>query len=101
MQRTTGAAISAPVESRVDDDAARHERRAVLVVWMVPVRPGGIRQNRGAPRDLTADRTGVRIQQQFRRVAALPVGRRPGTIDAEPVPLARADAGKVAVPAEG
>ena len=88
-------------KARVDDDAARHRRRGVLVVGLevgvglVRVRDVGQHVGR-VPADLPVDRLRVGVEQQLCGVEAVPELGRVGPVHAEAVALAGPDAGQVA-----
>ncbi len=95
--RDVGEAVVAPVEVGVHDDGLGHERRRVErgdLVRVVPV----VAVHRGIPLDVAVDRLGVRVDQQLRRVAPLPVGGVVGTVDPVSVPLTGLHSGDVRVP---
>ncbi len=98
--------VALPVEAGVDDHAARHGRRRVLVVELeVGVRVlgvGDVGQGVGlVPGHRPVDRLGVRVEQELVRVEAVPVLRRERPVDAVAVALPRADPRQVAVPVVG
>ncbi len=94
-----GRPVVAPVEVRVDHDRRHRVRGGVQVIAPVG-RVEVVAVHLLAPPDRPADRTRVRVEQQFRRIAAQPPlgGVRP--VDTEAVPLSRHDAGQVRVPYE-
>ena len=95
----TGRLVVAPGEGRVHDDAPGHERPAVGRVHLVGcVRP--MPEHRRLPAHVTLDGLRVRIDQELRRIAALPVRGVPRAVHAVAVPLSRHDRGQVAVPDE-
>src|SRR5260370_4820435 len=78
-----GAAARVPlrVEIGVDDDAFRHERRAVaLVEGRVVTRFELIAEDRRVPRQIAEMPAGVRVEHQLVRVEAVPVLRLVGAI---------------------
>jgi hypothetical protein len=92
--------VAAPVERAVDDDRLGHVRTAVGVVALQVVAAQRIGEHGRVPVDVPGDGAGIRIDEQLRRIAAVPLRRLPWTVDAKTVTLARADTGQVAVPAE-
>jgi hypothetical protein len=100
VQRPPQRLLVAPVEPWINDHRSRDVRRAVLFVDRLAVGADGVRQHRLTPVDVAVDRAGVRIEEQLRGVAALPVAGRPRPVHAVSVTLTGTDAGHVAVPAE-
>jgi hypothetical protein len=95
----TRQSVVLPVEVGVGDHRLHRVRRGV-----VGVAPGlvaeGVGEQRLVPVDLPLDGLGVGVEQQLGRVAAVPLGRLVGPVDAEAVALARPDPGQVRVPDE-
>src|SRR5690606_12542622 len=75
-----GRAVAAPVEVGVDDHALGHVGGAVLVVAAVGVAEVVGEAGR-VPVHPAVDGLGVGVEQQLVGVAAVPVGRVPGTVD--------------------
>ena len=100
VQLSSGRAVAAPVEAVVNDDRLRNIRRAVAVVALKIIAPQRIRKDRVIPFDVAADRPGVGIDQQLRRIAALPLRWIPWAVHAETVALAGTDPREIRVPAE-
>ena len=92
-------AVAAPVEVRVHHHRARHVRRGVGIVALVGVieRVG---EHRRIPVDAALDRLRVGVEQQLRRIAAVPGGWIVGPVHPVAVALARPHAGQVTVPDE-
>src|SRR6266566_2733375 len=91
--------VVAPVEERVDDNILRHVRCAIVGVqtpWVGEM----VGEQRLVPADLAVHRFGIRVDQQFCRVAAVPTTRVVGAVHAVAVTRAWSDAGQVAVPDE-
>src|SRR5260370_31378441 len=83
------ARVPLPVEIGVDDDAFRHERRAVaLVEGRVVTRFELIAEDRRVPRQIAEMPAGVRVEHQLVRVEAVPVLRLVGAL--YPLTIARA-----------
>ena len=97
LPRRAQLAIAVPVEERVDDDAAGHERGRVGVVALVGGRPA-VAVDGFVPGDLALDGLGVRVEEELGRVAAQPGARVPGAVDPVAVALAGLDVGELAVP---
>ena len=91
-------AVVAPVEERVDDDGARHVRRAVGRVHLVRI-VEVVGEAGRVPVDLAVDRLGVRVEQQLGRVAPQALVGLPGPVHPVAVALAGPDVGQVGVPA--
>jgi hypothetical protein len=100
VQLAAQRTVAVPVERRVDDDRLGHERGAVRLLALKIVAAERVWEERGVPVDAAADRAGVRIEQQLRRVATVTVGRIPRPMHAETVALTRSDARQIAVEAE-
>src|SRR5207248_2935299 len=81
-------------------DRLRDVRRAVRIFALEIVAAERIRKQRGIPVDLSDDRAGVRVEQQFRRIAAEPLRRIPRAVNAEPVSLSRTDTAQIPMEAE-
>jgi hypothetical protein len=98
VQRHGGRAVVAPLEEAIADDRLGNVRRRVR-----GVRPVGVvevvAEARFGPVDLSSDRLRVRVEEQLGRVAPQALGRFPGPVDTEPVPLSGADVGQVRMPA--
>src|SRR5215204_2052676 len=92
--------VALPVEPIVDDDSLRHVSRAVPIVAFEIVPAEWIRKDSRLPDDVSGDRSGVGINQQFRRIAAVSLRGLPWAVHAEAVALSRTDAAQIAVPAE-
>ena len=76
VQRRPGRAVVLPVERRVDHDALRDRGGVVLGSAVAVLGAGRVRERaRGIPVDRALDRLRVRVDQQLRRVEAVPVGR--------------------------
>jgi hypothetical protein len=95
-ERDLGRPVALPIEGGVDHHGLGHRVDVVLVVALEVVVVGAIRgrvgQDVGAlPADLALDRLGVRVDEQLRRVEAVALLRRVGTVDAVAVALARTD----------
>src|SRR5690606_9108473 len=94
-----GAPVVAPVEVRVDHDGGHRVRRRVQVVA-----PSGVVEvvavDLLTPLDRPADRTGVRVEEQFRGVAAQPPLGCVRPVHTEAVALPGHDPGQVRVPHE-
>src|SRR6185312_4091451 len=85
---------------RVDDHASGHVGSAVQIVARA-VRIVEVVGKRGlVPLYLAVDRLGIGIEKELRGIAALPLRRHPGPMDAKAVALAGHDVGQIAVPAE-
>ena len=95
----TWGLVVAPIEEGVDDDGPRDVRGTVGLTrsFVVPLSQRVGKDGVG-PGHGSLDRLGVRIEQQLRRVAAMPLGRSEWPVDAVAVALARPDAREVAVP---
>ena len=89
--------VTRPVEIRVGNDIARHERGAVAGADRLR-RAGPAGEQGLVPAHLARDGLAVRVEQQLRRIAPVTAVRRVRAVHAIPVALARADAGQVAVP---
>jgi hypothetical protein len=88
--------VVGPVEERVDHHALAHVRRGVVVVALVRVAEL-VAEQRLVPVHLAGHGLGVRVEQQLVRVAAQPLTRVVGAVDAVAVLLAGHHAGHVAV----
>src|SRR5664280_2278412 len=95
-----GRGVVAPVEAVADDEAAGYVRGRVQAAEAVRV-AGDIGQDRLAPFDLTADRSGVRVQEELVGVAAQAVGGLVRALDAIPITLARTNSRHEAMPDAG
>src|SRR5688572_3817464 len=91
--------IALPVERIVDDDGLRHIRSAVRVVALEIVSTERIGKYRGVPLDGAGDGAGIRVHEQFGRIAPVTLGRIPRAMDAKAVSLAGAYAAQIPVPA--
>ena len=80
--RHAGCTVVAPGEGRVDHTALDHERRAVPGVERRVVLTQNIAEQLGCPGNLTHDRAGVGIEQQFVGVEAVAIGRFVGAMHA-------------------
>ena len=89
--------VAVPVEERVHDHAAGHERRRVGVVALLRVRPP-VPEHRFVPPDRSLDRLGVGIEEQLGGVAPQALVGRPRTVDAVAVALAGLHVGQLDVP---
>ncbi len=100
VPRRLRPAVLSPVEERVDDDALRHERRAVEIVaggfWFREV----IRKDGLVPVPLAVNRLRIGIEQQLGGIGPRAALRRPGPVHPKAVALPRLHVGQIAVPAE-
>jgi hypothetical protein len=105
VPREIRVSVVLPVEARIDDDALGNRSGIVLLIEVevgVCVRSRHVRKNVcRRPVDGPLDRLRVRVDQELVGVEAAARRRVIGAVDAVAVPLARADAGYVAVPVEG
>src|SRR6267142_1532513 len=92
--------VVAPVEVRVGDDRARHERSAVGVVADQVVLPQPVGVDRLIPLRVAFDGAGVRVEEQLRRIAPVTLLGLPGAVDPIAVPLPGPHVGTVPVPDE-
>src|SRR6185369_612034 len=81
--------VLAPVEAVIDDHRFRNIRSAVAVVALQVIAAQGIRKNGVVPLDVAANRLRIWIDQQLRRIAALPLCRIPRPMHAKTVALPR------------
>ena len=100
--RRARRAVVSPAERGLGHDALRHGARAVRPArHEVTVRVAGVvAEEHIAPADGAAERAGVRVDEQLRRVEAVAVLGVPGTVDAVAVELAGAEVGKIRMPDE-
>ncbi len=94
------APVVAPVEVGVHHDRRHRVRRGVQVVTLVGF-VEVVAVHLLAPADRAADRLGVRVEQQLRRIAAQTALRGVRAVHPQAVPLPRHDARHVRVPHEG
>ena len=92
--------VALPVEEGVDHDAERHVGRGVVVVARVLVAEG-VAEEALVPVDLAGRRLRVGVEQKLGGVAAQPLGRVPGAVDAVAVALTGLHGRQVAVPDQG
>ena len=96
VERRVRRRVVAPVEGPVDDDALRHEWRAVEFVGLERI-GRVVAEQRLAGGHVALDRECVGVDQQLGRVGALSLMRVPRAVHPEAVPLSGFDAGDVAV----
>jgi hypothetical protein len=91
--------VVAPVEERVGD---HRQHRVAPVVHRVELVGLGepVAEQRLVGVDLPVDRLRIRVEEQLRRVAAVPFGRVVRPVNAVAVALARLDRGQVGMPDE-
>ena len=87
-----------PVEGVVDDGAERRVGGGVRLLAHLAAGSGDGAHQAWVPAVRPSDRPRVRVEQHLARVEAVALLRRPGPVDPQPVALAGAHAGEVAVP---
>jgi hypothetical protein len=99
VPRCAQRAIVPPGERRVDDHALGDVVRAVAVVaGEIVTAAHGISEDGLVPVHGPVDGSGVRVEQQFGGVEAMPLAGLPRTGDAVAVPLSRTDLRQIDVP---
>src|ERR1700756_5379287 len=83
VPRRSERLIGAPSERGVGDNALQHARSTVSAIEReVPVLMAyAIPEKSVVPLEAISNLLGIRVQQQFVRVKALPIGRVMGTVD--------------------
>src|ERR1700732_136576 len=95
----SAAGLALPVEIWVDDDAFRHERRAVaLVESRVVARFDLISENCGVPFQIAKMPTGIRVEHQLVGIEAVPGTRLVGAVHAVAVNRSGMHIRHIAVP---